>query len=234
MLVPNGLAYSSLAHVPCVHGLATCIFPPLVYAVLGSSKQLSIGPEAMSAMLVGHFSTQIHKNHGLPIYFPVAFLLTFMAGALLLLLGLLRLGFLQSVFSKPVLSGFVIAVGLSICTSQLDQATGVVPCVECPDTAFARFSYWWSSMCSGSLHVASTVSTMGSLLALEAVQRLRGRFRASSALAPAPLVVVLSTACSALLDLEGRFDVTHTSPWTPSRLPSRLPSRQFLAFRSAC
>lgn len=224
ILIPNGIAYATLAQVPPVYGLLTCVLPPLVYSILGSSRQLSIGPEAMSAILTGHFGRQIASSMKKPeSVLVVATSISFLAGALLLLLGFLRLGFLESVLSKPVLAGFVIAVGIAIIASQLTTAFGLQPCVDCPDTAVSEIGWWLSQL--DQLHVPTTLIFAVSLLILQTLHTLKRRYKYQwfwRLLSPVPAVVVLLTLCSWLFDWEHVHSI-HTLGLVPATFPAPRP-----------
>jgi len=124
MLIPQSLAYAQLAGLPPEVGLYASVAPLLVYAVLGTSRVLAVGPVAvvslMTAAAVGE-----HAAAGSGQYLAVAITLAFLSGGLLLLMGLLRLGFLAHFLSHPVIAGFISASGLLIAASQLKTLLGV-------------------------------------------------------------------------------------------------------------
>lgn len=124
MLIPQSLAYSLLAGLPPEVGLYASVAPLLLYAVFGSSRVLAVGPVAvvslMTAAAVGE-----HAAPGSAAYWPVALTLAFLSGAMLLAMGLLRLGFIANFLSHPVISGFISASGLLIAASQLKTLMGV-------------------------------------------------------------------------------------------------------------
>ena len=124
MLIPQSLAYALLAGLPPEVGLYASVAPLLLYAVFGSSRVLAVGPVAvvslMTAAAVGE-----HAAAGSPLYWPLALTLAFLSGAMLLAMGLLRLGFLANFLSHPVISGFISASGLLIAASQLKTLMGV-------------------------------------------------------------------------------------------------------------
>lgn len=124
MLIPQSLAYALLAGLPPEVGLYASVAPLLVYAVLGSSRVLAVGPVAvvslMTAAAVGE-----HAAAGTHAYWQVAITLAFLSGCLLLVMGFLRLGFLANFLSHPVISGFISASGLLIAVSQLNTILGV-------------------------------------------------------------------------------------------------------------
>ncbi|KAG9285776.1 hypothetical protein G9A89_013201 [Geosiphon pyriformis] len=128
ILLPSGLSYSVLAKVPPVHGLYSIVIPAIVYSFLGTSRQLSIGPEALVAMLVGSSVSQQQKyisREDTESAIILASLVTSFVGILTLLLGLIRLGFLDSILSKPLLRGFITAVGVVIIIEQLVSMLGL-------------------------------------------------------------------------------------------------------------
>ena len=124
MLVPQGMAYATLAGMPPVTGLYASIVPLVVYAVLGTSGQLAIGPVAIVSLLTA--STLAPLAGGDPSsYVALAGLLAVMVGAIQIALGLLRAGRLTASLSHPVVSGFTSAAAIVIATSQLDTFLGL-------------------------------------------------------------------------------------------------------------
>ncbi len=124
MLIPQGMAYASIAGLPAVYGLYASIIPLLIYAIFGTSRQLAVGPVAMVSLLT---ATAIGSFTGLSTeqYIMYAILLAFMVGAIQFLLGLFRLGFLVNFLSHPVVSGFTSAAALIIGLSQLKSLLGI-------------------------------------------------------------------------------------------------------------
>lgn len=124
MLIPQSLAYASLAGLPPEVGLYASIAPLLLYAIFGTSRVLAVGPVAvvslMTATAIGELAVV-----GSPSYWGVAITLAFLSGAMLLVMGLLRLGFLASFLSHPVISGFITASALLIAAGQLKVILGV-------------------------------------------------------------------------------------------------------------
>ena len=124
MLIPQGMAYASIAGLPAVYGLYASIVPILIYALFGTSRQLAVGPVAMVSLLT---ATAIGSFEGLTNqeYITYAILLALMVGGIQFLLGLFRLGFLVNFLSHPVVSGFTSAAALIIGLSQLKYLLGV-------------------------------------------------------------------------------------------------------------
>ena len=124
MLSPQGLAYALLAGVPPQAGLYASMAPLVLYALMGSSNTLAVGPAAvtslMTAAAIGAVATQ-----GSASYAQAAVWLALLSGVMMLLMGAVRLGFVANFLSHPVISGFVSASGLLIAASQLKHVLGV-------------------------------------------------------------------------------------------------------------
>ncbi len=124
MLIPQSMAYALLAGLPAVHGLYASVIPLVVYALLGSSRQLAVGPVAMVSLLVATGISEFAEP-GSTAYIEYAILLAALSGIILLFMGLIRLGFLVNFISHPVISGFTSAAALIIAFSQLKNLTGI-------------------------------------------------------------------------------------------------------------
>jgi len=124
MLIPQGMAYAMLAGLDPIIGLYASVVPVLLYAVLGTSRQLAVGPVAMVSLLVASGVGAIAGDDPTA-YLAAAVMLSLVVGGMQLLMGLARLGFLTSFLSHPVLSGFTSAAALIIGMSQLKHLLGV-------------------------------------------------------------------------------------------------------------
>lgn len=124
ILIPQGMAYAMIAGLPPVYGLYASIFPVLVYMLLGTSRHLGIGPVAIDSLLVAAGLGALAIT-GIENYIAMAIFLAFMVGAIQLIVGLCRMGFLVNFLSKPVISGFTSAAALIIIFSQLKHLLGV-------------------------------------------------------------------------------------------------------------
>ncbi|KAA2314692.1 sulfate permease [Pseudooceanicola sediminis] len=124
MLIPQSLAYALLAGLPPEAGIYASIAPILLYAVFGTSRALAVGPVAvvslMTAAAVGNIAAS-----GTAGYAAAAVTLALMSGAILLALGLFRLGFVANFLSHPVIAGFITASGILIAASQLRHLLGI-------------------------------------------------------------------------------------------------------------
>lgn len=124
ILIPQGMAYAMIAGLPPVYGLYAALFPVLVYAFLGTSRQIVVGPVAMDSLVVAAGLGTLAIT-GLENYILMALFLSFMVGLFQLSFGLLRMGFLVNFISKPVINGFTSAAALIIIFSQLKHLLGV-------------------------------------------------------------------------------------------------------------
>jgi sulfate permease, SulP family len=164
VLVPESLAYASIAGVSPVVGLYAAPPALLLYALLGSSRHLVVGPmsatAALSAAAVADFATQ-----GQPAYVTLTAALAIVTGIAALAAGLLRLGFLASFISEPVLKGFIVGLALTIIAGQLPKLFGV----DKADGDF--FEQIWGLL--GNLGDTSAATLVIGLLSLAIVMGLR-------------------------------------------------------------
>ena len=191
MMVPQGMAYALVAGLPPVVGLYASIVPPLLYALFGSSMTQSVGPMAITSLMTAAALSAI-PNVGPGLYMVLAAQLALLSGAVLLLCGLLRVGFLANFFSRPVMSGFTIGAALLIAWGQLGPLLGG----------------GWRAV-----HLASAALGLGSLavlfLARQFLATLLRRFGLGAGVADvvarlAPMFVVVgATVLAATLDLAG-------------------------------
>jgi SulP family sulfate permease len=123
MLIPQGMAYAMIAGLPPVFGLYAALVPQVVYALMGTSPQLSVGPVAMDSLLVASGLGALALS-GIEEYIAMAVFLSLFMGALQLGFGLLRMGFLVNFLSRPVISGFTSAAAIIIGLSQLKHLLG--------------------------------------------------------------------------------------------------------------
>jgi sulfate permease, SulP family len=124
MLIPQGMAYAMLAGLPPVIGLYASTIPLMIYALFGSSRQLAVGPVAIISMMVAAAVSQL-ASPGTGEYIGIVLLLALLSGAIQLLLGLFRLGFVMNFMSHVVISGFTSAAAIIIGFSQLKTLLGI-------------------------------------------------------------------------------------------------------------
>ncbi|MDA0380269.1 MAG: sulfate permease [Bacteroidetes bacterium] len=123
MLIPQGMAYAMIAGLPPVFGLYAALIPQVIYGILGTSRQLSVGPVAMDSLLVAAGLGALSLS-GIDEYIGMAIFLALFMGLIQFLLGVVRMGFLVNFLSKPVISGFTSAAALIIGLSQLKHLLG--------------------------------------------------------------------------------------------------------------
>ena len=124
MLIPQSLAYALLAGLPAQAGIYASIVPIVLYALFGTSRTLAVGPVAVVSLMTAAAIGQVAEAGSMG-YAAAALTLALLSGAMLLGLGLLRLGFIANFLSHPVIAGFITASGLLIATSQLKHILGV-------------------------------------------------------------------------------------------------------------
>lgn len=129
--IPMALSLAeNLGHVPPINGLYSFVFHPIIYALLGSCPQMVVGPEAAGSLLVGTVvKTSIDREHSgeedLVIHARIAGVVTGMAGAVIFIAGMMRLGFLEGILSRPFLRGFISGIGFVILADQLIPEMGL-------------------------------------------------------------------------------------------------------------
>jgi len=124
MLIPQSLAYALLAGLPAQAGIYASIVPIMLYALFGTSRALAVGPVAVVSLMTAAAIGQVAEAGSMG-YAAAALTLALLSGAMLLGMGLLRLGFVANFLSHPVIAGFITASGLLIATSQLKHILGV-------------------------------------------------------------------------------------------------------------
>lgn len=124
LLVPQALAYALLAGLPPEVGLYASVLPPIIYALMGSSRTLAVGPVAVAAVMVASALQQFADGDSSRAL-AGALWLALLSGGFLLLFGLMRLGWLSYFVSHPVLSGFSTAAAITIIGTQIPALTGI-------------------------------------------------------------------------------------------------------------
>ncbi len=124
MLIPQGMAYALIAGLPPIYGLYAALVPNLIYVFTGSSRKLAVGPVALDSLIVGS-SLAAMKLANIQDYISMAIFLALFVGAIQLVMGFMRLGFLSNFLSRPVVSGFTSAAAIVIGISQLKHFFGL-------------------------------------------------------------------------------------------------------------
>ncbi|KAL5542010.1 hypothetical protein UlMin_009720 [Ulmus minor] len=127
LAVPQGISYANLANLPPIMGLYSSFVPPLVYAMLGSSKDLAVGTVAVGSLLIAAMlGKEVSPTENPKLYVQLAMTATFFAGAFQASLGLLRLGFVVDFLSHATIVGFMSGAALVVCLQQLKGILGLV------------------------------------------------------------------------------------------------------------
>lgn len=124
MLIPQSMGYALVAGLPAQYGLYACIVPPLLYALLGTSNKISMGPVALDSILILTGLSALAEP-GSDNYLELAIALTLMVGLIQFALGMLKFGFIANFLSYPVILGYTSAAAIIIMGSQLDNMLGV-------------------------------------------------------------------------------------------------------------
>ncbi|TVY68899.1 putative sulfate transporter [Lachnellula suecica] len=206
--LPMALSYASnLAHVPPINGLYSFVFNPLIYAILGSCPQMVVGPEAAGSLLVGSV-VRSSVDKGLApedadiIHARIAGIVTGMAGAVIFIAGLTRLGFLDSVLSRPFLRGFISAIGFVIVVDQLIPELGLADMAEKVGVSHGssvdkiRFLIGNITKASGTTAAIAGTSFVIIMMFREMKKRLQPRYPSVAYIPDRFVVVVLSAILS--------------------------------------
>lgn len=218
MLVPQSLAYAMLAGLPPEAGLYASIVPLMVYAVLGTSRTLSVGPVAVLSLMTAAALSRLDLPDS-QAYVTAALTLALMSGLILLVLGLLRLGFIANFLSHPVVAGFITASAIIIALSQFRHLLGVQASGE---TVPELLETLWHGMGTG-INLPTLAVGAGSLLWLLWARRFLspllhragvGQRVAAIVSRVSPVVAVIATILLAwALDLgEAGVSLTGTVP----------------------
>lgn len=189
-LVPQVMAYATLAGLPAVNGLWCALVPLVIYAMFGTSRLLSAGPESTTALMTATAIAPLAAGDSTR-YAAMAAALAVMVGAVCLFAGIIRLGFLADLLSRPVLVGYMAGLAVIMICSQLGKLTGAP--VE-GDGIVAQISSLVAVR--HQLHVPTLIFSMAVLATLLVFAKLIPR-------APGPLfAVLLATAAVAVFGLD--------------------------------
>ncbi len=123
IVLPIGIAYAALIGLPPQAGLYSSILPMVAYALLGSSRQLILGPDAATCLLVASVITPLAASNPEK-YMALSLMVAFIVGSLCILGGILKLGSIANFLSKPILTGYLNGLAISIILGQLGKLFG--------------------------------------------------------------------------------------------------------------
>ena len=184
MVIPQGVAYAALAGMPLVTGIYASMLPALIAVLFSASTRLSVGPTALSCLLVGASLSGLAEP-GSAHWVELAVWLALLSGLLQVALGFMRFGWLLNLVNAPVLMAFTQAAAVLIIASQLGSLLGV--------------QVTWSAMLSApAVHGPSLAFGIGSLALLIVARRWKPAF-------PSVLLIVLvSSGLSYVLGFEAQ------------------------------
>ena len=125
LVVPEAMAYASLAGMPPETGLYAALVAPLAYAIFGTSRQLDVGPSSTVAVLSFSVIGGVAAGSDPSTFYSLTIGLAILTGIFFIVAGLVKLGFLADFMSKPVLDGFIVGLALTIAASQLHKLFGI-------------------------------------------------------------------------------------------------------------
>ncbi|KAK7277617.1 hypothetical protein RJT34_22632 [Clitoria ternatea] len=157
LAIPQGISYAKLANLPPILGLYSSFIPPLIYAMMGSSRDLAVGTVAVGSLLMGSMlSNEVNPNEDPKLFLHLAFTATFFAGILQAALGLFRLGFIVDFLSHATIVGFMGGAATVVCLQQLksilglDHFTHAADLVSVMRSVFTQTHQWrWESAVLG-------------------------------------------------------------------------------------
>lgn len=167
LAIPQGISYAKLANLPPIVGLYSSFVPPLVYAVLGSSRDLAVGPVSIASLILGSMLRQQVSPVDDPVLFlQLAFSSTFFAGLFQASLGILRLGFIIDFLSKATLIGFMGGAAIIVSLQQLKGLLGIthftkhMSVVPVLSSVFQHTNEWsWQTIVMGVCFLLFLLST---------------------------------------------------------------------------
>lgn len=203
--LPAGIAYADLAGVPPVMGIYAAIFPLFAYALFGSSRQLMIGPDAVTCMVLAAALGPLAGGDAQH-YQALVITMTLMVGLIYLIMGLARLGFIASFLSLPILVGYLNGIALLIIVGQLGKLFGISV------VASDFFPALLETLAKiGDAHLPTLSLDITLLIGLVALRRFAPRVPG------ALVVVVVGIVFSAALDLQ------HLGVAVVGSVPAGLP-----------
>lgn len=217
MLVPQGMAYAMLAGLPPMMGLYASIIPMILYAMIGGSPTLSIGPVAIISMMTFATLNPMFEV-GSPVYIEAACLLALMVGVISFLLGLFRFGFLIQLISHPVIKSFIIASALLIALGQVKFLLDVpLQANNIPEFIASLWHYF------SHIQINSLLFGLAAILFLIYLPELFKRLHLNTFWVRAiPLFLVVVS-----IVLVTTFNLNHAGIKTVGEIPSGFPALDF-------
>ncbi|PPS15177.1 hypothetical protein GOBAR_AA05412 [Gossypium barbadense] len=191
LAIPQGISYAKLANLPPILGLYSSFIPPLIYAMMGSSRDLAVGTVAVASLLIGSMlGDEVNATENPTLYLHLAFTATFFAGLLQASLGLLRVGFIVDFLSHATIVGFMGGAATVVILQQLKGILGLQHFTQSTDiisvlrSVFSQIHEWrWESGVLGAVFLFF-------LLLSRYFSKKRPKFFWISAMAPLTTVIL--------------------------------------------
>lgn len=210
-LIPQVMAYAVIAGLPAVVGLWAVLAPMVIYAVLGTSRQLSIGPESTTALMTAAgVGALVASAGGAAQYAEVAAMMAIAVGVVCVVGWALRLGFLAALLSRPVLIGYMAGIAVMMIVSQLGKVTKIE---VTGDDTLGEVADFAARL--GEAHVPTMVMSLVVLALLFLSWRVLPR-------APGPLIVLLGAAAVVAV-----FGLERLGLDVVGEVPAGLPTPRF-------
>lgn len=206
MLIPQGMAYAMIAGLPPIFGLYAAFIPQLIYALMGTSGKLGVGPVAMDSLLVASGLGALSLS-GIDQYIQMAIFLALFMGVIQVLMGLLKMGFLVNFLSKPVISGFTSAAAIIIGLSQLKHILGT----EIERSNQLQHLLYNAYLTADDIHFSTLFIGIGGILGILFLNKISPKI-------PAALVITIL----GILVVWG-FELEQTGVKILANIPSGLP-----------
>jgi len=207
MLIPQGMAYAVIAGMPPIYGLYAGLVPLLVYPIFGSSRHLALGPTAIDMLIVGAGVGALAQT-GTDRYVALAILLTAMVGVLQMTMGVLQLGFVANLLSRPVIAGLTTAAAFIIAVSQIGNLLGL----ELGRSQYVYVLLWEAVQNVGGAHLPTLAIGAGCIVLLVGLPRW-------APLVPEALVVVVGTTLASWF-----FELSQYGVDVVGTVPEGLPT----------
>ena len=166
MLIPQSMAYAVIAGMPPIYGLYAGLVPLLVYPLFGSSRHLAMGPVAIDMLIVGAGIGALAQA-GTEQYVALAILLTAMVGLMQMAMGVMQLGFVANLLSRPVIAGLTSAAALIISSSQLGNLLGM----ELGRSQYVHVLLWEALQNAANTHLLTLGIGVGCIVLLVGLPR---------------------------------------------------------------
>ena len=207
VVIPKAMAYATVAGLPIQVGLYTAFVPLIIYAVLGTSRPLSVTTSTTLAILVAAELGEVAPNGDPSTLLHATALLTLMVGVILIAASVLRLGFVANFISEPVLVGFKAGIGVVIIVDQIPKVLGI-------HFTKGSFPHNVASIFLELPHIALPTLAVGvfTIVGLVVIEKLRPRW-------PAPLIIIAAAIAAVSLLVLQNYGISLVGA-----IPAGLPS----------